>query len=975
MRRYFASVVLVLTVPAFATIAPVQHSPLASVSNSSTCSPNLSSSTIAGDLLVVWATWTPGNTVSITTVFDQQTLNSFPSAVGPTLQANASPQIGAQIFYAKNIHGNTGGDNITVQFSGTATTASCVAVEYSGADQNYPLDSVSAGHSYSAGSLLDSGTVAPANANLLVFGAGATDSSSTLFLTVGNTGFASIVANANVIAEQDITTSANNTLQRAPANGDAGHPGNWVMQMAVFRDASWAVTGGSNPARPAQIQFADQFPGTDACVRAQTAANTTINGVLTMVVDSRGEITNGIPCATPPQFGVPGMSSAGGEWLLPMGQIQINTPLFVFGKTTYQGACISYDIAHCSGLVSNWASGTGGLSGVSVTGGPAWASGTNYFVGGTATNGGFTWYSVQNNNKNHTPGTGQENWWSRADFFPSPVAFVNSLVNAADPANADTESYALKDLSLNCAYQGGATNISTLGCAGFINSWGQEQGRVDNVKIQNPTVAGYMVDSNLTEDNGPNGGGTIGYGVTSQQFNDACRVSGPDTSQDHATISSTSVTTVGGNTLLKFVLSSAPTSGPWKGQVIDVVNGPASLSNIAAGVIDETGNTHGLWQVYSVTDSTHITAQAPSGQAACLSSCGTGNFFPIGLNVTYDGTAGRINQNRGYHNWTINATTCATASFTATVSNSVTASMSLGTATFLGTFTTTGVFPGTLLTGTGFTPAGYNVNWTVVSVTGTTITATHAGTSGLGPSTVNGTLAIGPPTPSEFLPIAAAFSMQDSPFTDSHIEGHRVGVDVGSFAPSTGEHLKNLINVTNMYTGVLIDNKFPVVDLDIQDLTSANSGPNPNVYTIVDLKNGNFLTTANNSYVKHYWLDANSTAYLEGGNCADMTKGYCLSNGVWIPAGNTFSSDGGCLETSLSGGPASGKFKINRSSCTIVITMGNSLTAKNGWSCWANDETHAFSVGYRQTASTITTASILMTGTTSDVIDFGCAPY
>jgi|HubBroStandDraft_2_1064218.scaffolds.fasta_scaffold42266_4 hypothetical protein len=67
MRRYFASVVLVLTVPAFATIAPVQHSPLAIVSNSSTCKPMLSSGTSTGNLLVVWATWTPGNTVSITT--------------------------------------------------------------------------------------------------------------------------------------------------------------------------------------------------------------------------------------------------------------------------------------------------------------------------------------------------------------------------------------------------------------------------------------------------------------------------------------------------------------------------------------------------------------------------------------------------------------------------------------------------------------------------------------------------------------------------------------------------------------------------------------------------------------------------------------------------------------------------------------------------------------------------------------------
>lgn len=49
--------------------------------------------------------------------------------------------------------------------------------EYSGADQSYPLDSVSAGYSTYGNPtiLLDSGTVAPAKANLLVFGGGTSD--------------------------------------------------------------------------------------------------------------------------------------------------------------------------------------------------------------------------------------------------------------------------------------------------------------------------------------------------------------------------------------------------------------------------------------------------------------------------------------------------------------------------------------------------------------------------------------------------------------------------------------------------------------------------------------------------------------------------------------------------------------------------------------------------------------------------------
>ena len=110
-----------------------------------------------------------------------------------------------------------------------------MAVEYSGLDQSYSLDSTSAGYSYSAGTVLDSGTVTPANANLLVFGGGTTDATGMAFLGVG-TGFTCIAANVKSIAEELITTSPNNTLRRA--NATANTSVNWVMQMAVFRDAS-----------------------------------------------------------------------------------------------------------------------------------------------------------------------------------------------------------------------------------------------------------------------------------------------------------------------------------------------------------------------------------------------------------------------------------------------------------------------------------------------------------------------------------------------------------------------------------------------------------------------------------------------------------------------------------------------------------------------------------------------------------------
>jgi hypothetical protein len=205
-----------------------------------------------------------------------------------------APLVTAQIFYAKNITGRSPSDQVTVTFTGPSggniSSAGAVIVEYSGLDQSYPLDSVSAGYSTSGNStsLLDSGTAAPANGNLLVFGGGTTDSGTASLII--NSPFSLVQNHSGSITEQMIVSASmslpqgNNTLQRAQAGSTAS--GNWLMQMAVFRDASWTVTGGWNPARPAQVQFADQFPGAsaDAQINAAIAALSGNGGV----VDARG---------------------------------------------------------------------------------------------------------------------------------------------------------------------------------------------------------------------------------------------------------------------------------------------------------------------------------------------------------------------------------------------------------------------------------------------------------------------------------------------------------------------------------------------------------------------------------------------------------------------------------------------------------------------------------------------------------------
>jgi hypothetical protein len=259
MRKCFLSVVLLSALPALATITKIQSNATWNT-NVGSCSVTLTNTT-HNNLLVVWATWAPSSLTA--SVNDQPNTNSFPSAVGPTIQSASNTA--AQIFYAKGITAASN-DNVQVSFSGgTATTASCVAVEYSGADLNYPLDSVSAGYSTNGNptGLLDSGTVAPANANLLVFGGGTT--TYTTNSPSPEAGFTTIQSNGGSITEQFINspTSPNNTLQRATASNPVPATGNWVMQMAVFRDASWTVSGAWSPVRIKSVRYADQFPGVD----------------------------------------------------------------------------------------------------------------------------------------------------------------------------------------------------------------------------------------------------------------------------------------------------------------------------------------------------------------------------------------------------------------------------------------------------------------------------------------------------------------------------------------------------------------------------------------------------------------------------------------------------------------------------------------------------------------------------------------
>jgi len=183
VKKWALCAILLMTLPAFATIANVQSNAKWTCTGTSspiTCFVVLTTQpTTTGNLLAVWTFWQSASTYTATVADSQHNGNpttlTYLSAVGPTLQSTSNTS--AQIFYAANITGSGVGhnDTVTVTFTCVSTCTSpsitaggIVAVEYSGADIYNPLDSVSAGYSYTTGTAMDSGTGAPANANLLV---------------------------------------------------------------------------------------------------------------------------------------------------------------------------------------------------------------------------------------------------------------------------------------------------------------------------------------------------------------------------------------------------------------------------------------------------------------------------------------------------------------------------------------------------------------------------------------------------------------------------------------------------------------------------------------------------------------------------------------------------------------------------------------------------------------------------------------
>jgi len=144
---------------------------------------------------------------------------------------------------------------------------------------------------------------------------------------------------------------------------------------------------------------------------------------------------------------------------------------------------------------------------------------------------------------------------------------------------------------------------------------------------------------------------------------------------------------------------------------------------------------------------------------------------------------------------------------------------------------------------------------------------------------------------------------------------------------------------SNTHLGILISNQFgEPTNLDIRGskaTISPQAFPGKTgvvVVSLYDQGNGNKLTccgAGTNPTIFHYWTDINGNPYLEGGNCAEMSKGYCVSNGIAVPVKlpiATLTANAPC-NAGNEGAHAVAK------DCNALCTAGNACIGGGGTHC------------------------------------------
>ena len=202
------------------------------VTSGKTNAVKLTSSTAAGNLLVVYLIWDNTGAASVTDSLG----NTYTSAVSPA-RWNSS-KYSTQIFYATNVA--SGADTVTATFATSVTQFGIVyAHEYSGIRAAAPLD-VTASATGTSGSL-NSGSAPTSYATDLIFAGGVSANT----VSAAGSGFtARSKAEGNMTEDRVVTTVGSYS---ATATNSAGA---WGMQMVAFKGTS-GTTDTTPPTVPA----------------------------------------------------------------------------------------------------------------------------------------------------------------------------------------------------------------------------------------------------------------------------------------------------------------------------------------------------------------------------------------------------------------------------------------------------------------------------------------------------------------------------------------------------------------------------------------------------------------------------------------------------------------------------------------------------------------------------------------------------
>jgi len=149
-----------------------------------------------------------------------------------------------------------------------------------------------------------------------------------------------------------------------------------------------------------------------------------------------------------------------------------------------------------------------------------------------------------------------------------------------------------------------------------------------------------------------------------------------------------------------------------------------------------------------------------------------------------------------------------------------------------------------------------------------------------------------------------------------------------------------------------------------QRMFQVQSNSAPAVYTVRDYGAGSRWDIGTNNATSLNFWNSNGNSLFKLDNSAGETF-----------VGTKFATSG-CSVSASTGGANGGQFTSGTSgACTVTVTMGDSRTAPNGWSCHSSDTTTPANLYVQKSGGSTTTAVFTGTTVSGDVITFGCTAY